>query len=65
MGRLKDKPERISMSLLDVHDKFARERFGAGLDKKPISVARFTDAIAKHPQFPSIIDDLKGRPGKK
>ena len=65
MKRIKDKPERISLSLLDAFDKIKRERFGSGKDRVPISTARLTDALAKHPSFPAIIEDLKRRPSKR
>jgi len=62
---IKTKPGRFSMKMLDKLDACRVNRIKNGLDKKTISDARLTDALAKDLRFDIILKDIERRPGKK
>ena len=62
---IETKPRRFAVSLLDAFDKLKVDRVKNGLDKRTISDARISDALASDIRFNSIIKDLSMRPPKR
>ncbi len=65
MDKIKTKPGRFSVSLLDAFDKLKVDRVKNGLDTRTISDARISDALAKDIRINDIFSDLSRRTRKK